>query len=107
MFRNQFLVEAGFVVKALEVRGSDELNQVLIPGKRFGEENKSGARFINHRFFIKTRSWCEIRIETTYRFNTLFGTSLIEINRPVEGASVRNSESFLPVFFGCFGEFLW
>ena len=102
---DKFLVQTGTVVKPFEVRGSDELNEVLVPRKSFSEQHQSGTRFIYVCFFIKTCSRCEIRIKANNGFDFFFGTRFIEINSAVEGAAIGDCEGFLPVFFGSVHEF--
>ena len=93
MCPQQFLVDARFVVKTIQVRFGDDLDQVLVTGLIFGEQNQMISRIARTAgLFVEARTGGDIGLATDDRFQALFVGRLVKFDRAIHAAMVGDRD---------------
>ena len=95
MSGEQLLVHPRAVVEALEVGGGGELQQVAVAGLVLGEQREVVGKAL-FRVFIEPGVRRDVALHADDRLHTVLLGGLVELDRTVEGAVVRDSERILP-----------
>ena len=93
VLREDFLVDARLVVHALEVRGGDELDEILVTGLVFGEEEEMGGGFLRAvGLAIEAAARREVNFAADDRLDVGLLALLVELDRAEEIAVVAQGE---------------
>ena len=99
LYSEKFLIHARFVVKTFQVGAGNQLNQVLVAGLVFRQQNQvvvvlsPGVRLV--RLF-----WCDIDFTADDRLDAGFFGCLVELDDAVHHAVVGNRQAVHAQFFG-------
>ena len=95
---DELAVDAGAVVKALEVRLRDELYQIAVAPLVLREENKARSLVVHPVLFLRAGAGSDMEIDADDGLDALLAALLVELYRPVEVAVVGERERLLAVF---------
>ena len=94
MLTQRFLIDPGLVIKAIEIGGARELQQVLIAGPVGGEQNQMIVLVVGKLAFpIKAALGRQIGLAADNGFDTRCRRFLVEIDGPEEITVVGNRHS--------------
>ena len=93
MARQQFLVNAGLVIEALEMRGGNELDQIAIAIRIDCEKGQMEGGFLCGRgVAIPQRTGRHVRLTADDRPNSSLFRRLVKLDRTVEIAMIGNGD---------------
>lgn len=96
-------VDAGFVVKAIEVGDGGEFEEVLVAGMVFGEKSKvvGGAIFAGGLFFVGVRTLADVGFHADNGFDVGFLAGLVKFDGSVHNAMIGDGGRFHFEVFEC------
>ena len=94
MRRQQFLVDARFVIITLQVRGRRELDQVLVANRIPDQQAEMMINVASTagRFLFASAAGRDINFAADNGFDTLFACRLVKVNDAVHGAVVGDGQ---------------
>ena len=94
----QFLVDARLVIKALQERRRRQLDEVLKPNAVHRQQRQVIAGLFDARRpgLVKPRTGSDVRLQTQHRIDALVSALVVELERPIQIAVIRDGEGIHP-----------
>jgi hypothetical protein len=99
MLGKELMVNAGIVVKAFELSFADKLEEILVAGLVFGEEQKMGGFFIELRVAFAHGAGGQVSFDADDRFDTGGSSLIVELDHPEHGAMIGQRDRAHAHFF--------
>ena len=103
----QFLVHARLVVVAVEKRGGDQLDEVLVTGVVLGEQGEMAGGFLGAAgLFLLHRTRCQVHLATDDRLDAFLVRGIVEFDGPEHVAMIGHGDGGHTVTLGLFHQVL-